>query len=408
MSAKVWMQCQECGLLQQVPPLPSGASARCARCGCTLRRHRPNSLDRTLALTLAGTVLFVIANSFPFLSFQLQGQWTESTLMTGVKGLYGEGFWELAVVVLFTTVLAPGLQLILLLSVLLPLRWNRLPKHFATLFRWVHRLTPWGMMDVFLLGILVSVVKLSDMATLVPGSALFAFVALIFVLAGAQSALDPHLVWSQVPLSRKIPPINPKAPVLSCAVCSLVVPAPQPKGALHCPRCGSTLYHRKPESLQRTWALLIAAILCYLPANLLPIMQVTSFGRIQSDTIFSGVVFLLHHDMWPLALIVFTASIFVPLLKLLILIFLVLSVQMRSSKHLRDRTHLYRITESIGRWSMVDIYVVTILVALVRLGNLATIEARSGALFFALVVILTLFAAMSFDPRLMWDVGKRV
>ncbi len=401
------MQCQECGLLQQVPPLPPGASARCPRCGCTLRRRPPNSLDRTLALTLAGTVLFVIANSFSFLSFQMQGQWTETTLMTGVQGLYAEGFWVLAGVVLFTTILAPGLQLVLLLSVLLPLRKNRLPKGFAARFRLVHLLGPWGMMDVFLLGILVSAVKLSEMATLVPGSSLFAFVALIFVLAGAQSSLDPQLIWSRVPLSRKVPPIDPQAPVFSCQVCALVIPALQPQGMQHCPRCGSSLYYRKPESIQRTWALLIAAIFCYLPANLLPIMQVTSFGRIQSDTIFSGVVFLLHQGMWPLALIVFTASIFVPLLKLLILVFLVISVQMKSSRHLRDRTLLYRITESIGRWSMVDIYVVTILVALVRLGNLATVEARSGALFFALVVILTLFAAASFDPRLMWDVGQR-
>jgi paraquat-inducible protein A len=132
-------------------------------------------------------------------------------------------------------------------------------------------------------------------------------------------------------------------------------------------------------------------------------MQVTSLGQTQSDTILSGVIFLLDHGMWPLALVVFIASVFVPLLKLLILIFLLISVQLRSAWRPRDRTRLYRITEAIGRWSMVDIYVVTILVALVRLGNLATIEARPGAVFFAGVVILTMFAAMSFDPRLMWD-----
>jgi paraquat-inducible protein A len=140
-----------------------------------------------------------------------------------------------------------------------------------------------------------------------------------------------------------------------------------------------------------------------VPANLLPIMQVTSLGRAQADTIMSGVVYLLLHGMWPLAVVVFTASVFVPLLKLAILLTLLISVHRRSRWRPVDRTRLYRITEAIGRWSMVDIFVVTILVALVRLGNLATVEAQTGAVFFGAVVVLTMLAAESFDPRLIWD-----
>jgi paraquat-inducible protein A len=404
-------QCHECGLLQRNPPLAVGAAARCVRCGCTLHRNRPDSLDRTLALTLAGILLFIVANSFPFLSFEMQGQTTQTTLVTGVVDLYRQGRWELSAVVLFTSVLAPGLQLMLLLTVLVPLRMGRLPRGFATLFRYVETLTPWGMMDVFLLGILVSVVKLSDMATLVPGTSLYAFVALIFVLAGAQAALDPDIVWSRVPVpegARRAP--HPGEAIRSCHVCELVMPAGAAAlahGHAHCPRCGEVLHRRKPDSLQRTWALIIAAVICYVPANLLPIMRVTSLGQTQSDTIMSGVVFLVHHGMWPLALVVFVASVFVPLLKLAILIFLLISVQLRSAWRPRDRTRLYRITEAVGRWSMVDIYVVTILVALVHLGNLATIEAGPGAVFFAAVVVVTMFAAMSFDPRIIWDVWER-
>ena len=400
-------QCHECGLLQRNPVLPVGAAASCARCGCILHRNRPDSLDRTLALTLAGIVLFVIANSFPFLSFQMQGQLTETTLATGVKALYAEGMWELAAVVFFTSILAPGIQLILLLIVLIPIKLGRLPQGFPILFRYVRTLTPWGMMDVFMLGILVSVVKLSDMATIIPGTSLFAFGILIFVLAGAQNSLNPDIVWSRIPLPDGLRrPLLPGEAVLSCHVCELVIPvtsAPRHLDEPHCPRCGDPLHWRKPESMQRTLALLIAAVVCYVPANTLPIMRVTSLGQTQSDTIMSGAIFLLDHGMWPLALVVFVASVFVPLLKLLILIFLLISVQARSTWRPRDRTRLYRITEVVGRWSMVDIYVVTILVALVRLGNLATIEAQSGAIFFAAVVILTMFAAMSFDPRLIWD-----
>jgi paraquat-inducible protein A len=170
-----------------------------------------------------------------------------------------------------------------------------------------------------------------------------------------------------------------------------------------CPRCGAALHERKPRSLERTWAWWIAAVLCYLPANLLPIMKITSLGRAQADTIMSGVIYLLVHGMWPLAVVVFTASIFVPLLKLTILLTLLISVHRGSRWRPVDRTRLYRITEAIGRWSMVDIFVVTILVALVRLGNLATVEAQTGAVFFGAVVVLTMLAAESFDPRLIWD-----
>lgn len=186
-----------------------------------------------------------------------------------------------------------------------------------------------------------------------------------------------------------------------CGLTSRLV-EPSAHGVL-CPRCGAALHERKPRSLERTWAWLIAAALCYLPANLLPIMKVTSLGRAQADTIMSGVAYLLLHGMWPLALVVFTASVFVPLLKLAILFGLLISVHRHSRWRPVDRTRLYRITEAIGRWSMVDIFVVTILVALVRLGNLATVEAQTGAVFFGAVVVMTMLAAESFDPRLIWD-----
>jgi paraquat-inducible protein A len=149
--------------------------------------------------------------------------------------------------------------------------------------------------------------------------------------------------------------------------------------------------------------LIVAAILFYIPANLIPITRVTSMGVVQEDTIMSGVIYFFQTGMWPIGLIIFVASIFVPLAKLVILTFLVVSVQRGSGWRKKDRTRLYRITEAIGRWSMVDIFVVTILVALVHMGAMANIEAKNGALFFAAVVVITMFAAASFDPRLIWD-----
>lgn len=163
------------------------------------------------------------------------------------------------------------------------------------------------------------------------------------------------------------------------------------------------MHARKPDSLTRTWALTLTAYILYIPANLLPVMTVTMSGRGEPDTIMSGVKELLLGGMWPLALLVFFASITVPVLKLLILTYLLISVQFRSQWRPRERTVLYRITESVGRWSMIDIFVIAILVALVKLGALATIDAGAGAVAFGGVVVTTMFAAMSFDPRLIWD-----
>jgi len=173
--------------------------------------------------------------------------------------------------------------------------------------------------------------------------------------------------------------------------------------AARCPRCGAAVHRRKPDSLNRTWALVITAAMLYIPANLFPVMTVISLGKAQSDTILSGAIYLLVHGMWPLALIVVFASVIVPLLKLIALAFLLISVQKGSRWRPAERTKLYRIVEGVGRWSMTDIYVVTILVALVSLGNLATIEAGVGAIYFAGVVVATMLAAESFDPRLIWD-----
>ena len=170
-----------------------------------------------------------------------------------------------------------------------------------------------------------------------------------------------------------------------------------------CPRCVAPLHSRKPDSLARTWALTLTAYILYIPANVLPVMTVTMSGRGEPDTILSGVKELLLGGMWPLALLVFFASITVPVLKLLVLTYLLLSVQFKSCWRPRERTMLYRVTESVGRWSMIDIFVIAILVALVKLGSLATIDAGAGAVAFGGVVVTTMFAAMSFDPRLIWD-----
>ncbi len=199
------------------------------------------------------------------------------------------------------------------------------------------------------------------------------------------------------------------AGLIACRYChTLTRPpgrvSPSQRNRLNCPGCGSHIESRIPHSIEKTVALLIAAAVLYIPANTLPVMSMVYLGQSQADTIISGVFDLAEEGLWPLALIVFVASIFVPILKLTTLSILVFSVIMKSRWRPLDRTRIYRVTEFVGRWSMVDIYVIAILVALVQFGNLATVYAGAGSISFAAVVILTMFAANTFDPRLIWDV----
>jgi len=189
--------------------------------------------------------------------------------------------------------------------------------------------------------------------------------------------------------------------LVSCHACDLV--SPRTLEGQPCPRCGATLHHRKPASLARTWAFLLAAYILYIPANLLPVMVTQSILGTQRDTILSGVIYLWVSGSHLLAGVVLIASIVVPLLKMMILTLLLVSVRFRSTWRIRQQTRLYGLVELIGRWSMLDIFVVALLASLVRAGALATIVPGAGALAFGAVVVLTMLASLSFDPRLLWD-----
>lgn len=189
--------------------------------------------------------------------------------------------------------------------------------------------------------------------------------------------------------------------LLRCPTCALV--SRSSVGDPHCPRCGTALHFRQPGSIARTWALVVAAMAAYVPANTLPIMSTSSLFGSQTDTIMSGVVFLWRDGAWYLALIVFVASIAVPLAKMLGLVLLLLSVQLGWQERVLERARLYRALEAVGRWSMLDIFVIALLTTVVQLSALGGVKPGPGALAFGAVVVLTMAATRSFDPRLLWD-----
>jgi paraquat-inducible protein A len=411
MTAPCLRECPACGLMQVVPAMAPRRTARCLRCKAMLRHTRTDPLGTSLALNVASLVLLIIAATSTMMQVSTAGMVRQADLFSGPIGLEESGMWELAVVVLFATMAAPLLKLSCMTYVLLGLRFPRPPRHLRLVFVWTEHLRPWSMVEVYLLGVAVAYVKLVDIVTIDIGYALYALVLLMLTMVAADAALDHQAVWEamakrgidDVPVEQDgTTLVVPSEGAVACHTCGLVALSVTQSHA-RCLRCNSVLHARKPNAISRTAALMIAALVLYIPANLYPVLTVISFGAGAPSTILGGVVELLNSGMFPLAVLVFFASVMVPVLKLVGLTILLISTKRQATGRLRDRTILYRIVNAVGRWSMIDIFMESILVALVQFGAITSIEPGFGAIAFAGVVIITMFAAESFDPRLMWD-----
>lgn len=394
-------ECPGCGLLQTVPALAPGMTAQCVRCPTTLRRTSAHRFDHLIALTSAAFVLLAIMCSTTLMSVETAGIKRTADLFSGPEELVHQNMGELAVVIIFVTVLAPLLRLAGMLYVLLRLHEAPPPAHLRLVFAWAERLRPWSMLEVFVFGVFVAYVKLGDLVTIGLAAGVYALLALTFLLVWMDSALDREAVWERLYRGDLGGGAPKPASMIGCETCGLVS-APlldDPR----CPRCDSALHERKPNSVARTWALIIAAAVLYIPANYYPVLSVVQLGAGQPSTILGGVEELITARQYPLAALVFFASILVPMLKLVGLSVMLITIQTGRSGWLRDRTRLSHIVRFIGRWSMIDIFMESLLGALVAFGSVITIEPGAGALAFCAVVVLTMFAAETFDPRLMWD-----
>ncbi|NOQ63274.1 MAG: PqiA/YebS family transporter subunit [Methyloprofundus sp.] len=411
------ISCHDCGLLQQISHMPEDGDVKCCRCDSTLRRRQKvdpfKSIGHTLALVITALILWVIANVYPILQIEAEGHALSTTLFGCVSYLLDAKMFFLAGLVFLTSIGAPLIQLTGMLYIFLPLHFHRTPPYATTVYRLVHLVRDWSMLEVVMLGILVSVVKISALATVIPGIALVAFSLLILFIAAILSSINTEMIWEQVDTleqSRETKQYQTDTQLVNCHNCYLLstVSVDHAQHDEQCDRCGTAIHFRKPNSLNRCTALVIAAIVLYIPANLLPVMVVSGMGNSEGDTIISGVLYLASTGDMPLAVILFIASICVPIIKLLILVMLLITVHFKSQWRPKERTQLYRLTELIGRWSMVDIFVDTLMAALIQIEGLMVIEAGMGAVAFGAVVVLTILAAMAFDPRLIWDNMEQV
>ncbi len=410
-------ECTQCGLICELPRMRPELVADCPRCSHSLWRMRRRPFEFPMACGLAAALFYIYAVVAPFLEITAYGRFSQARMETGPIQLSLQGFEWVAALVLSVSVILPGLKLGLMLTTLIGLRSRLLPPRLLkAIFRWYVPIGPWAMVDVYLLGFLVAYTRLVAIADVHLDTAVYSLIGLMISMAAADAALDDEAVWRALDAAEleAHPPAAPgiasppAAPQngrfhLGCHSCGLVnlgLPGER------CARCRVTLRYRKTDSINRCWAFLIAAAALYIPANIYPVFQYTQLGQTQPFTIMSGIAELLSYGLWPLALLVFLASITIPLMKLLTLSYMLFQTQTRSETHLLARTQAFRIVNFIGRWSMIDVFMISILVALVRFGQFANIRADTGAPCFAGVVLLTMFAVEAFDPRLMWDVAE--
>ncbi|MTW01788.1 PqiA/YebS family transporter subunit [Duganella ginsengisoli] len=407
------ISCHDCGVLHRRRLLAPRDKARCVRCRSVLYRGVDPDLNRIAAITMGALIVFLIAQLSPIVRLEMNGNTSTSTLPHAVAIMWGQGMRAVSVCVALFTIVFPAIELVSVLYVVLGLRSGRQPPGMHWLLRGVRKAREWGMTEVLMIGILIGLIKMTSMSKVIIQPGLLAFGALTLMMA-VEASLDPRLLWNAAdrlgagamlaPAERAA--LETRAPMVACHDCGLVLAAYANRHGQRCARCGCKLHRRKPDSIMRTWAYLIAAAILYIPANLLPVLNTDSLYGNKDDTIISGVVYFWDTGAPELAVIIFVASIVVPMLKLAALSLLTWTAQRRSHWRPMQRTVLYRMVEFIGRWSMLDIFVITVSVALVRFDAMAMMTPRPGALAFCAVVVLTMFAALEFDPRLIWDPVK--
>ena len=280
--------CHECDNLYHYELIPVGAKANCQHCGNLLYRHVPDSINRSLALYLTALFLFIIANTFPFLSLELGGRVVENILFSSGWAMYELGMGELGVLIFLTSILFPLIVIVGMLYLLIPASLGKVAPQMGQVYRFINALLPWSLVGVFMLGVLIGIVKLQDLANVIFGPAIVALALLLVVYTAARASFNPHELWlltghSSLDLSSDK---ETNKNVLNCHNCGFL--SFELDEHQHCSRCNSPIHHRINNSIETTWALLLAAVVLLIPANLYPVMTVIRFGQGEPNTILSG------------------------------------------------------------------------------------------------------------------------
>ncbi|WNP36415.1 membrane integrity lipid transport subunit YebS [Enterobacter kobei] len=389
-----YQRCPQCDTLFALPVMKSHQSAWCPRCDAKIRDGRDWSLTRLAAMAVTMLLLMPFAWSEPLLRFYLLGTRIDANLLMGIWQMTAQGDPLTAAMVFFCTVGAP---LVLVAAIAYLWFGNILGMNLRPVLLMIERLKEWVMLDIYLVGIGVASIKVQDYAFLQPGVGLLAFIALVILSILTIIHLNVEQLWERFYPQR--PATRPHENLRVCLGCHFTG-LPDARG--RCPRCHIPLRLRRRQSIQKCWAALLASMVFLLPANLLPISVVYINGARQEDTIMSGIISLGSSNI-AVAAIVFIASILVPFTKVLVMLTLLVSIHFKCEQGLRTRVLLLRLVTWIGRWSMLDLFVISLTMSLINRDQLLAFTMGPAAFYFGAAVILTILAVEWLDSRLLWD-----
>lgn len=361
------IKCHDCALPVFIPVLQHKQKALCPRCGLQITSFHKSSIEHIVAFAITASLFLLATIPFPFLSFSAKGQSQQMNIIQGLNTLIEHQLLVLAILQSSVIFIIPLIILCGLIYLLLPvILFNKSPPAKEKILNIIFMLIPWSMAEIFLIGALVSLIKITSVADITLGLSFYAYIIFSICMVSTITHLDKVQLQNVLGITH-LPPAN-----------------------------------RKFQNKQFTWALLITSLILYIPASTLPIMTTRLLGHDDPSTIMEGVILLWEHGSYPISTIIFIASVFIPIAKIILLAWLNYSIQIKSNALNQQRMILYRITEFVGRWSMIDVFVVSILVSLIQLGNTMSIYPGPAALAFSGVVIVTMLAAMSFDSHLIW------
>ena len=394
------VNCPECGLHTHIPALSQGQEACCPRCHHTLVRVEDNPFITPIALAVATLIVLACVYSMMFITVTLTGVYARITLPTMMKTLFLQDFGFLAEVMFLFTFGTPLFFLLLCLYVFGALAFETPVLGLRSATRTMVRLREWIMVDVFFISTLVAYIKLQAVSQVEFGAAFWLLLAMSWLLIRTSVATPEHWVYYQIHRINGQTPItdHTQHDTICCSRCLYHRPIDE----MECQVCGNRLFTRRPHSLRLSLAFLLAAAILYFPANLLPIMISANPMKTEISTILSGILFMWRDGDKVIAAIIFSASILVPSLKIISMATLIASAHFGLPMSIHRMSQLYRITEAVGRWSMIDIFVIIILMSAFHT-PIARVTPGPAALYFCLVVLLTMLSAHYFDPRLLWD-----
>jgi len=403
--------CPKCHTLHQKTCIEKGKKAVCGHCGKELYHYDERTLDHGLALGITGLILFAVANFFPLVRVDILGHEQHVTIISMVKSLFENGFYVVGIVVAFMVFIFP--LMILLIYVLLSwlMRQKKGEQLTKELLILLSHLLPWSMIEIYLVSILVALVKLIGYMQIHFGLSFWALALFVFLDIYLTKSVHIGELWelryrlynesncrSGVASSSPQTEIN-TSDIVRCPICEAV--NYNSTGKITCHRCQSTIYKDLKKSTSRAWAFLVTALILYIPANLYPILISEQFHTQEGNTIIGGIILLWEEGSYPIALIILVASVLVPILKFIVLLYLLISTSSinRYKRSKVNQHKLHYLTEVIGPWSMVDVFVVAVLTGLVQLSTIKVL-AGPGATAFVLMVLFTMFSALSVDTRL--------